>query len=554
MKFRDLGFKQRFILLGVTAVVGFAAVLIIVAGIIDRVMVNGEIYNDVIQDKDLIADVLPPTLYLVEPFLLCHRIAAEENENARDEMILALEEGAKQFERRRQYLLTNLRDGALKQALLEKADDSVSPAVELIRLIREEFLPSARAGEMASRTAEEILIDDLEPIFRKHRAHVLKIVERVNESIREGEASAAQAVESGSRTALIVSVVVIGVILAFGAFIVSTVLRPMNLLRSRMLELASGDADLGARIEIDSDDEVGQLARSFNAFVGKIAALVNAVRKSSVQLTSASTEMAATSREQEGTINSFGSSTNQIAASVQQISATGAELLKTIEEITGIAHESARLATTGRGNLETMDDTMQQLQASSGSISGKLSVINERAGDITSVVTTITKVADQTNLLSVNAAIEAEKAGEYGRGFLVVAQEIRRLADQTASATLEIEDSVQEMQTSVSAGVMEMDKFADHVRRSVRVVTEVAAQLGQIISQVEGLTGRFDTVGEGMRSQAQGADQIHDAMSSLNETVQLTVSALAEVTSVAEELRNAASVLNGEIGKFRFED
>jgi methyl-accepting chemotaxis protein WspA len=371
--------------------------------------------------------------------------------------------------------------------------------------------------------------------------------------VEEGEALASEAAASGRSTVLVVSGVVLGIIFLLGCWIVSTVLRPMNAVRDQMRELASGDADLSARIHAGVDDEVGQLAESFNAFVAKIAELVAAVRKSSVQLTSASNEMAATSREQEGTVSAFGSSTSQIAASVQQISATGAELIRTVDEVAEIARSSARLASTGRGNLEMMDDTMHQLQESSGSISGKLSVINERAGDITNVVTAITKVADQTNLLSVNAAIEAEKAGEYGRGFLVVAQEIRRLADQTAGASLEIEGSVQEMQTSVSAGVMEMDKFADHVRRSVNVVAEVAQQLGQIISQVEEVTGRFDIVGDGMRSQSQGADQIHEAMSSLNETVQLSVSALAEVTGVAEELRNAANILNAEIGKFRLE-
>jgi len=197
---------------------------------------------------------------------------------------------------------------------------------------------------------------------------------------------------------------------------------------------------------------------------------------------------------------------------------------------------------------------MSQLSESSTSISGKLSVINDKAGDITSVVTTITKVADQTNLLSVNAAIEAEKAGEYGRGFLVVAQEIRRLADQTAGATLDIEQTVQEMQTSVSAGVMEMDKFADHVRRSVRVVDEVGTQLGSIIAEVERLTRRFGSVGEGMKSQVQGAESINEAMRSLNETVQQTVTSLHEVTAIADELRGAANTLNGELSKFSVEE
>src|SRR5215211_7523474 len=114
-----------------------------------------------------------------------------------------------------------------------------------------------------------------------------------------------------------------------------------------------------------------------------------------------------------------------------------------------------------------MDQMMRQLSASTTSISAKLSAIQQKAASINLAVTTITKVADQTNLLSVNAAIEAEKAGEYGLGFLVLAREIRRLADQSAVATLDIERMVKEMQYSVSAGVMEMDKFTDQVRQGV---------------------------------------------------------------------------------------
>jgi methyl-accepting chemotaxis protein WspA len=107
--------------------------------------------------------------------------------------------------------------------------------------------------------------------------------------------------------------------------------------------------------------------------------------------------------------------------------------------------------------------------------------LNEKASNINQVVTTITKVADQTNLLSLNAAIEAEKAGEHGRGFVVVATEIRRLADQTAVASYDIEQLVKEMQSAVSSGVMGMDKFSEEVRRGVQEVEQVSGQLTQII-------------------------------------------------------------------------
>src|SRR5262249_55567030 len=158
--------------------------------------------------------------------------------------------------------------------------------------------------------------------------------------------------------------------------------------------------------------------------------------------------------EQNGTVQSFNAATTEIAASVRQITATGADLHSTMCEVQQRACEASTLADAGRSGLQQMEGTMQQLSGATGSISAKLGTIREKTDGINLLVTTITKVADQTNLLSINAAIEGEKAGEAGRGFLVVAREIRRLADQTALATLDIEQMVRHMQQAVHAGVM----------------------------------------------------------------------------------------------------
>jgi methyl-accepting chemotaxis protein WspA len=194
-----------------------------------------------------------------------------------------------------------------------------------------------------------------------------------------------------------------------------------------------------------------------------------------------------------------------------------------------------------------MDSTMQNLSTATGSIASKLSAIREKAGDINVVVTTITKVADQTNLLSVNAAIEAEKAGEYGRGFLVVAREIRRLADQSAVATLDIDQMVRHMQAAVSSGVMEMDKFAEEVRRGVGSVAEVGHQLAQIIEQVQNLSTRIDAVYEGMQSQAQGASQINEAMAHLTEGARQTAASLREFNGATDSLKDVVASLRREL-------
>ena len=193
---------------------------------------------------------------------------------------------------------------------------------------------------------------------------------------------------------------------------------------------------------------------------------------------------------------------------------------------------------------------MRRVMDAAAAINAKLAVLSEKAGNITQVVTTITKVADQTNLLSLNAAIEAEKAGEYGRGFAVVATEIRRLADQTAVATYDIEQTVKEIQSAVAAGVMGMDKFSEEVRRGMHEVQQVGGQLSQVIQQVQALAPRVESVNDGMEAQASGAEQITQALTHLSEAAQQTVDSLRQSGQAIDELNRVAIGLRGGVSRF----
>ncbi|WP_259642973.1 methyl-accepting chemotaxis protein, partial [Pseudomonas syringae] len=205
----------------------------------------------------------------------------------------------------------------------------------------------------------------------------------------------------------------------------------------------------------------------------------------------------------------------------------------------------------GQQGLARMEDTMHQVMGAANLVNAKLAILNEKAGNINQVVVTIVKVADQTNLLSLNAAIEAEKAGEYGRGFAVVATEVRRLADQTAVATYDIEQMVREIQSAVSAGVMGMDKFSEEVRRGMFEVTQVGEQLSQIIHQVQALAPRVLMVNEGMQAQATGAEQINQALVQLADASSQTVDSLRQASFAIDELSQVAVGLRGGVSRFK---
>ena len=318
------------------------------------------------------------------------------------------------------------------------------------------------------------------------------------------------------------------------------------LFRSR---IATGD--LTVRIERPGGDETGSLLRSVDRMVASLREDVNRRRALAVDLTSTVTSIRSAAEVQAASVGDFGASTSQVAAATREISATSTELARTVSEVVDATTETAEAAGAGKGTLTELEGSMRALGEATAVISAKLGVISEKASNIGSVVLTITKVADQTNLLSLNAAIEAEKAGEAGRGFAVVAREIRRLADQTAVATLDIGSLVGEMQSSVSSGVMEMDRFSERVRTSIAEAHAVGRGFERILDQVQSLTPRLESVDEGMQSQALGAQSINDAMAQLAEVAQRTSDSLLELDSAAERLRETVGVVEAEVARFR---
>jgi methyl-accepting chemotaxis protein WspA len=310
--------------------------------------------------------------------------------------------------------------------------------------------------------------------------------------------------------------------------------------------IAAGDLT----VTVQPRSELDVMGRALANMVERLAGLVAEVQRSGIQVNASVNEIAATARQQQATATEIAATTTEIGATSREISATSRELVRTMTEVSDGAAQTAVLAGSGQDGVARMEDTMRQVMDAAASINAKLAVLNQKAGNITQVVTTITKVADQTNLLSLNAAIEAEKAGEYGRGFAVVATEIRRLADQTAVATFDIEQMVKEIQSAVAAGVMGMDKFSEEVRRGIHDVHTVGNQLSQIIQQVQALAPRFEAVSEGMQAQLTGAEQITNGLTQLTEAAQQTVESLHQSNLVIDGLNQAATQMRAGVSRF----
>jgi methyl-accepting chemotaxis protein WspA len=397
--------------------------------------------------------------------------------------------------------------------------------------------------------AQQVLQLELTPAWIDGRKHLNEVIENNSEAANKatlaiGDAVTAAKVSMG--VSLLLAVLAAGVC---GLLLMRAIMAPMNRIVEILDIMRTGD--LSGRLNLERKDEFGAVETGFNDMMTELTALVSQAQRSSVQVTTSVTEIAATSKQQQATATETAATTTEIGATSREIAATSRDLVRTMTEVSTAADQASVLAGSGQQGLARMEDTMHSVMGAADLVNAKLAILNEKAGNINQVVVTIVKVADQTNLLSLNSAIEAEKAGEYGRGFAVVATEVRRLADQTAVATYDIEQMVREIQSAVSAGVMGMDKFSEEVRRGMAEVQQVGEQLSQIIHQVQALAPRVLMVNEGMQAQATGAEQINHALVQLGDASSQTVESLRQASFAIDELSQVAVGLRSGVSRFK---
>lgn len=390
---------------------------------------------------------------------------------------------------------------------------------------------------------------ELTPTWTAGRMKVNEIL-RHNKSVADADIAAIDDAVLTAKVIMGISLVIAVLAAALcGLLLMRAIMAPMNRI-VRILEIMR-TGDLSSRLNLERKDEFGAVETGFNDMMTELTSLVSQAQRSSVQVTTSVTEIAATSKQQQATATETAATTTEIGATSREIAATSRDLVRTMTEVSTAADQASVAAGSGQQGLARMEETMHSVMGAADLVNAKLAILNEKAGNINQVVVTIVKVADQTNLLSLNAAIEAEKAGEYGRGFAVVATEVRRLADQTAVATYDIEQMVREIQSAVSAGVMGMDKFSEEVRRGMSEVQQVGEQLSQIIHQVQALAPRVLMVNEGMQAQATGAEQINHALVQLGDASSQTVESLRQASFAIDELSQVAVGLRSGVSRFK---
>ena len=427
---------------------------------------------------------------------------------------------------------------------------------DLSGLLKSQLIESTEYGELfrpivSSHQQEVFLATD--PMDGKSYYYAPALIGSGNWKIvlRRSERSVIDPIVDNIIESIILGFVGVLIVVLLLSLLAVSVSRRLRYAMHRAGRIAEGDLRSDPEAgRVTASDETGVLLKMMDRMGTRLRGFVGGVIASGEAVERTADSVAHSSSDQVQVASALGQSTARIGDAVQQITATSQDLNETVASVTEAADQTSRLATTGRDELEEMQSAMQRLESATDAISRRLAVINERAAGITGIVSTITSVADQTNLLSVNASIEAEKAGDAGRGFLVVAREIRRLADRSSAATLDIESNVREVETAIGEGVREMSRFSAEVGRIVSDVTAVSGAMNAIIEQVAVSTGRFHSLQEGVQSQRKGAEAISHAMSDLQEGSEQTIRTTKTLVGASEDLRQAVEELGSVVSAF----
>ena len=326
---------------------------------------------------------------------------------------------------------------------------------------------------------------------------------------------------------------------------------PIRKVSAAMLDIAEGQGDLTARIDYDAKDEVGQLAKGFNTFARKINNTIAMVANSATEVASASTEIAAVSDQMAGGLKQQSAQIHQISSAIEEMNASIVEVARKSDEASTQAKASGDIAEEGGLIVRQTVEGMQSIEHTVSQSAQAVNDLGKRGEQIGQIISVINDIADQTNLLALNAAIEAARAGEQGRGFAVVADEVRTLASRTHESTQEIQKVLKDLYASASDASDVMQDSESHVQESVAAAERTGESLQLITERVEAINKMSSVIASTAARQKNMSESIASSVSEIETTSQQTADSMKEVADETEVLTKVSKTLQKIAGQFR---
>jgi len=354
------------------------------------------------------------------------------------------------------------------------------------------------------------------------------------------------------------SIITISVVSLVLLFVVSvTVFKSINAKLDRIRELgasvaaAAAQGNLTVHIDAAGSDEVGTLAGHLNAVLDNFRTAMLEIRDASERLVNASGEVAAVSRDTSAGVERQQSETEQVATAVNEMTATVQEIARNSVQAAQSATQGNEEASKGRRIVAEAIDSMDVLSQQVDRTVEVLQKLKTDSGNIGVVLDVIRSIAEQTNLLALNAAIEAARAGEQGRGFAVVADEVRTLAQRTQQSTREIQEMIQRLQTGVGEVASTMEQGQQQTRATVEKVSEAGGSLQSITASVGVITDMSTQIATATEEQSKVAEEVNRNIANISSVAEQTATAAQRAAQATEEIAGLSRNLRALVQKFR---
>ncbi len=326
---------------------------------------------------------------------------------------------------------------------------------------------------------------------------------------------------------------------------------PLDKLSHNLTHIAEGDGDLTRRLEVVRHDEIGRTSEIFNSFMDKLQTVMREVKTSTDQVLVTARQLAAASQELTSSSDQQSEATAAMAAAIEEITVSIANVADNARHAHEMASEAGALSCEGASAVRGAVGEMNKISASVGDSKKMIMELDEKSNQISNIVNVIKEIADQTNLLALNAAIEAARAGEQGRGFAVVADEVRKLAERTTASTQEIGKMIQAIQQSTQGSVQGMELSSGQVHEGV----QMAARSGDSMTRIEAGTGKVqeavNEISSALAEQSSAANQLAREVERIAQMSEKNGLSANESSQAASQLESMASTLKISVDHFK---